>query len=258
MKREFAALALLAAVFISPPLLAQAKRNPSAVQIMPAVLMYHDVMDIQQDTSVRNQIIAIRPQYLEEQFRYLYENDYTTLFVSEFQRAIVDHEEIPPKTVVITFDDGTADMYETVLPLIKKYNIKITEFANPGFDGTNGRMTHEQLQEIYKTGLVEIGAHTMDHVNLIETGDDDARMEIRDSKQALEKITGAPVTSFAYPFGKFGYREQKMVADAGFHIAFAADDSHGKSYNDLLAIPRITIGERTPFKVFVRALHGWY
>lgn len=262
MKRELVALALLGAVFISPPLYAQAhgvlfgtKKTTSTVRLSPPIFMYHEVMDIQPETDAMRQVIAIRPEHLEEQFKYLTDNNYSTLFVSEFVARI--DAQFPQKTVVLTFDDGTADVYDTVLPLIKKYNLKITVFANPGFDGVNGRMTLAQLRELHESGLVEIGAHTMRHVDLTAVTDDDARMEIQYSKEVLEQVIGAPITVFAYPFGRFGYREEKMVADEGFRIAVAADDSHGKNYNNLLMLPRVTIGERTSLKSFVRALRGW-
>ncbi len=263
MKRELVALALLGAVFAAPPIFAQAhgffgaKKSSLApvTRLTPPIFMYHEVMDIQPQTDAMRQVIAIRPNHIEEQFKYLEENNYLTLFVSEFVAKL--GTQIPEKTVVLTFDDGTSDVYDTVLPLIKKYQMKITVFANPGFDGTNGRMTYAQLRELSESGLVEIGAHTMRHVDLTAIPDDDARMEIQYSKEVLEQIIGKAVTAFAYPFGRFGYREEKMVADAGFRIALAADSSHGKNYKNLLQMPRVTIGEKTSLKSFVRALRGW-
>ena len=264
MKRELVALVLLGAVFASPTLFARADGSISVTQKVamqqpqrriPKVLMYHDVMDIQAGTDAMRQIIAIRPEHLEEQFKYLHENRYDSIFASDFVGLL--GKPFPPKTVVITFDDGLRDVYDTVLPLIRKYGIKITVFANPGFDGTNGRMSHAELWELSNSGLVEIGAHTMDHVNLTEVTDDEARIQIRDSKALLEEITGKPVKVFAYPFGKFGYREEKMVAEFGMSTAFAADDVHGKHHKNRLRLPRVTIGEKTSAREFIRIVRGW-
>jgi peptidoglycan/xylan/chitin deacetylase (PgdA/CDA1 family) len=96
----------------------------------------------------------------------------------------------------------------------------------------------------------------MKHANLMLADDDEARAEIRYSKGVLQEIIEAPVTSFAYPFGKFGYREEKLVADEGFRIALAADHSHGKNYRNLLSLPRTNIGEKTSLKEFIRILRG--
>jgi peptidoglycan/xylan/chitin deacetylase (PgdA/CDA1 family) len=260
-KREIFALVLLCAVFVSPPVFAEAhglfsgiNRNARVAHETPAILMYHDVMDIQPETDAMRQIIGIRPEHLEEQFKYLEDNGYTTLFVTEFVGMMGG--EIPKKSVVITFDDGLTDVYDTVLPLIQKYHIKITVYANPGFNGTNGRMNYAQIRKLYDSGLVEIGAHTMNHANLTLADDDEARAEIRYSKEILQEIIEAPVTSFAYPFGKFGYREEKMVADEGFRIALAADSSHGRSYENLLSLPRTNVGEKTSLRAFIRILRG--
>ena len=261
MKREIFALVLLCAAFVSPPILAQAHGifsgpigSNRAARIVPAILMYHDVMDIRPETDAMRQVIGIKPDHLEEQFKYLDDNGYKTLFVSEFVGLL--EKGVPKKSVVITFDDGLTDVYETVLPLIKKYNIKITVYANPGFNGTNGRMTYPQIKKLHESGVVEVGAHTMKHANLTLADDDEARAEIRYSKEVLQEIIEAPVTSFAYPFGKFGYREEKMVADEGIRIALAADHSHGKNYNNLLSLPRTNIGQKTLLREFIRILHG--
>ncbi len=260
MKREITAIIVLSFVFVTTPFFVYAKKNSATPRNVttPSILMYHEVMETDENSGPNLKAFSISPKLLEDEFKYLSDNNYNTPFVSDFFVARERGDGVyPQKTVMLTFDDGTEDVYSVVLPLLKKYNIKITVFANPGFDGTNGRMSYAQLRELSESGLVEIGAHTMTHVRLQEISDDDAREEIIYSKNRLEMITGKPVRAFAYPFGKFGVREEKMVAEAGMSFAFAADESHGKNYTNTLALPRITIGGQESLKTFIRAVRAW-
>lgn len=256
MKREVVALLMLGAVFAVPSVFVHAQLRPN-IASMPSIFMYHEVMDIQKDADRNHAIMSIRPEHLERQFKLLSEQKYNTMFVSDMALAWKQGVILPDKSVALTFDDGTQDVYDIVLPLIKKYNIKITVFANPGFNGTNGRMTHEMLKEIHQSGLVEIGAHTMTHERLTRLTKEDAWDQIKDSKTVLEYITGAPVTSFAYPFGQANLSVKKMVRRAGFVVAFAADDRFGRITHDMHMLPRIMIGEKTSPGFFSSALQGW-
>jgi peptidoglycan/xylan/chitin deacetylase (PgdA/CDA1 family) len=254
-KRQIIALLACGMVIAAPAFFVFAKNTKT--QPVPAILMYHDVMDVLPTTDDAHKIMAISPTALEKQFVYLRENKYQTLFVSEAIQGFARKTASSEKTVVLTFDDGMQDMYDTVLPLIKKYRIKITVFANPGFDGMNGRMTHAMLRDLSQSGLVEIGAHTMTHENLIELADSEAWDQILNSKTKLQQIIGAPVVSFAYPFGAADARVENMVRRAGFVAAVVADDRFGRTYRDQLLLPRTMIGEQTGIQTFVRTLRGF-
>ena len=64
---------------------------------------------------------------------------------------------LPEKSIGLTFDDGYADIYESVFPILKKYRmtatfyvVKLTEDRKPGY------VTWEQLREMAAAGM-EIG-----------------------------------------------------------------------------------------------------
>ena len=122
-----------------------------------------------------------------------------------------------PRSVALTFDDGFADNYHYAFPLLKKYNAKATIYLTPDIDGID-KLTDAQIREMSQSGLVEFGAHTLHHVNLLKVDDHEAMQEIRGSKERVESLTGKCV-SFAYPYGRFDERHQVMVEAAGFSSA---------------------------------------
>jgi peptidoglycan/xylan/chitin deacetylase (PgdA/CDA1 family) len=76
----------------------------------------------------------------------------------------------PERSVVLTFDDGTASVHETAFPLLRKYNKIVVLFIAPRFhaekktDGTGGRLlTWEELSELEESGFVDIQSHTLEH-----------------------------------------------------------------------------------------------
>ena len=75
-------------------------------------------------------------------------------------------------------------------------------FASTNHEACRGRaMTSEEVKTLVSDGLVAIGSHTVTHPLLSELGAAACRREISESKLTCEKLVGASVASFAYPFG---------------------------------------------------------
>lgn len=100
-----------------------------------------------------------------------------------------------------------------------------------------------QLQEIVSSGLVTVGAHTMQHPVLTNEDDETCGKEISASITALELLIGKPVNYFAYPNGRpgmdFGDREKKILAENNISLAFSTELEHISSSTDPLSIPRM-------------------
>lgn len=118
-------------------------------------------------------------------------------------------------------------------------------------------LTPEMLQALVAQGI-EIGAHTVSHPILAKINDDQAAREMRDSKAALETITGQPVRYFAYPNGKAGIdfdeRHVRMVKEAGYSAAFASSTIAATGRHDAYQIPRCHPWDATPAMFGLRLL----
>ncbi|MCL1856811.1 MAG: polysaccharide deacetylase family protein [Kiritimatiellaeota bacterium] len=160
------------------------------------------------------------PWLLEWQLRYLAGQGY----------AFVTAEELPGfgtdrKHVCLTFDDGYEDNYRHLFPLLKKYNAKATIFAAQSQKEFPGKplLAEAQIREMAESGVVEFGGHTLNHIRLTDVDAQTAMREIHDGKAWLERVTGRPCTSFAYPYGKFTERDVQIVKGLGFRCAFTCD-----------------------------------
>lgn len=88
--------------------------------------------------------------------------------------------------------------------------------------GLNGPMSWSQVQALAKAGI-EIGSHSVSHPILSKVGSEQLRRELVDSKEAIERHTGEPVVSMAYPVGgKSAYNDDVVAAvrAAGYRFAF--------------------------------------
>jgi len=140
--------------------------------------------------------------------------------------------------VCITFDDGTVSAYEATLELVES-GASSSHFIIP--DRVNRKdansMSWAKIRELESAG-VEIGSHTLTHPNLIQLGDKQLEEELTVSKQILEDKLGKPVTSFAYPYGKYDKRIIAAVANSGYSCAFTTRHLYASRNSDVFQIPR--------------------
>ncbi|MEG1506113.1 MAG: polysaccharide deacetylase family protein [Bacilli bacterium] len=166
------------------------------------VLMYHGVLDKSWGLSS----LFVRVNEFEKQMKYLSENGYTSLKVSEINDA-----KMHQKPIIITFDDGYVDVYKNALPILKKYNLKATIFVITGCINGDVYVTDKNVIEMDKSGVFEIGSHSASHANLASLKEKDLENELKVSKETLEKLIGKSVTSVAYPFGSYNNNVVNMA-----------------------------------------------
>lgn len=121
-------------------------------------------------------------------------------------------------------------------------------------------MTTNQVRELSDAGM-EIGAHTVHHPILSDLSDDDARLEIVESQMRLERITGSPVTTFAYPNGRPGQdytrRDVELLRALGFQAAVSTAWGVGMPGADCWQLPRFTPWDRSKYAFAIRLLQNY-
>ena len=161
------------------------------------VLLYHNVTAAVTD---QNNPYVVPLAEFEEQIRWLQENGYECLTVSEmFQRF--SEGEITGKTAVITFDDGYPDVYTYAFPVLSVYGFPATTYLVASKIDSPKNLTAEMIRDLYDAEW-EIGSHSMTHSDLMNHEDLDS--EICGSRNLIAAMTGIPlsdVVSFAYPYG---------------------------------------------------------
>lgn len=136
----------------------------------------------------------------------------------------------PPRTVVLTFDDGFCNVLRHGLPLLAQNKFQAIEFLVADLIGKTNEweqregevseplMDVTQVREWLAAGH-EIGSHTLTHPHLTQLSTDQGREEISASKKKLEDLFGRPIHHFCYPFGDWNEAVRDLVMAAGYQTA---------------------------------------
>lgn len=158
------------------------------------VFMYHDVRSGNPEA---DQFVS--PESMEEQLAYIVENGYTPIWFEDLWNV-----ENIEKPIILTFDDGWIDLYDNLLPLIKKYNVKVTFCIITSSFTTHthwNQLSIEQLHEFVDTGLVKIESHTVDHDYLYELTDEEQDYQFIQSRLDITREFGEQPIMMCYPSG---------------------------------------------------------
>ncbi|HXJ06034.1 MAG TPA: polysaccharide deacetylase family protein [Candidatus Acidoferrum sp.] len=212
------------------------------------ILLYHRVNDLADDvltTSVERfaeHLVALRKYY-------------PVVSTSSLIETLRSDRKVLSSSVVIHFDDCYRDVYTQASPLLVEAGFPACSFISSGFvdsdrvfqhDAENCPFSLQNLRSPELRGLIsrgiEIGAHTVNHVDLGRCSVADATNELHQSKSDLEKILGCPVPLFSYPYG----REQNirpeivpLVREIGYEAMFSAHGGFVSHKSNLFDIPRV-------------------
>lgn len=191
------------------------------------VLMYHKVSPFRQ---AGGKGLRVTPRQFAWQMAYLRRQGYVSITPADLAAAMRGERNLPPRPVLITFDDGYRDNYLYAFPILRENGFTATVFvvANTigktnSFDAAtqppNAMMNREELLQLAEAGWV-IGSHTLNHPHLTRVTREAAWEEISASRVALEEKLGRPVRYFCYPYGDFNAEIAEMVKRAGYELAF--------------------------------------
>ncbi len=198
------------------------------------VLNYHQIDN-------KHTPLAVELKDFEEQMKFLVDSGCITITPDELYAGLNGEIELPPKPVLITFDDGYLDNYANAFPILKKYGLKATIFIIPAFTGVYPNyMTWEQLKEMEQSGIT-IESHTLTHPKLEELPDDEIRTELLDSKTMLEENLGHPVEFLAYPTGTYNLHIAGIAQDVGYKGAFTIKYGVVDRGSNFFALERVPI-----------------
>ena len=183
-------------------------------------LMYHHIGYT--EPKDKQFLFTITPQQFEKQLQFLQQRGYHIISQADLLHARQAGQSDICKSVLLTFDDGYADNYTALFPLLKKYQAHALIFLIIERIGTDGYLTWEQIQEMQASGLVAFGSHTCSHRRLRSLSDEEIAAELTHSKQILEEKLGTAVVSFCYPYGAGGFDERvrPQVFKAGYLLDF--------------------------------------
>lgn len=208
------------------------------------VLMYHSIA-CEEGNPVR-----VPEEKFKEQMKYLKDNGYTTLTLSELYDYLMKDTPIPEKSLVLTFDDGYVDNYKSAYPILKEYGFKGTVFVITSLiDKDDSYLTSEQIKEMQENGM-DIESHTVNHEHLKDLNYEEQLSTLKDSKEFLENILNKEVRYIAYPYGEYNEDTLKAVKDAGYIMGFTTDGRWSDKTDGILTLDRVYISGFFELDVF--------
>lgn len=120
-------------------------------------------------------------------------------------------------------------------------------------------MSWDDVRALQATGLVAFGPHTTHHDILRHQSDAEVERAIGESQERLARETGTSARVFAYPNGRaidFDQRAREAVQRAGIRFALSTENGLAARGSEPLALPRVSIGSRTPMHRFRLQVSG--
>ncbi len=224
------------------------------------ILLYHRFGPVLADS------MTVTTPVFESHLKYLKDNGYTVIPLKQ----LVDYflrkgPSPPPRSVVIVVDDGHKSVYSDMFPLVRKYGIPVTLFIYPSaISNAPYAMTWNQLRELKKSGFFDFQSHTYWHPNFKKDKkklspaayDRFVDMQLKKSKERIEKELDLKVTLLAWPFGIDDDDLFRKASAAGYMAAFSIERHHAGISDNVMALPRYIVANSDRGKDFESLVNG--
>ena len=239
-------LLFILCVGIAAPLSAYQNKQaalPVAVnnqQSSAVILMYHHV------SAATPAITSVTPERFKQHMQYLADNEFTVWPLYKTLMHLVTGRAIPPRTVILTFDDAYQSVYDEAFPVLKERGWPFTVFVTEQYisgDYAN-YMDWQQLRELKKYGG-EIGNHSLTHPHLVRKRSAETDVEWREritneitqAQEILRQQVGKTIWAIAYPYGEYSKEVKKIVRDIGY-FGIGQQSGAVSQLTDFLEVPR--------------------
>lgn len=211
-----------------------------------AVLGYHEFAAGASETAMR-----ISTEKFRKQMQAIRDLGIPVIPMSDFEAWKRGEKNLPPKSIVITMDDGWKSVYTDAYPILKEFGFPFTLFLYKNYiDGGGKALTSDMIREMMQNGAT-LGSHSTSHPYpaTIKKHRNEGpapytrflTTELGDSKRFIEERFNVKVNTFAYPGG---YHTEEMIplaAQFGYQFMFTVQPAkvHRNTPNALL--PRYII-----------------
>jgi peptidoglycan/xylan/chitin deacetylase (PgdA/CDA1 family) len=235
-----ATLTAVAVATLASPL-GFARSQPGRVVDVP-VLLYHRIGRLPAVRTPISDALTVEPSVFAAQMEWLAKHGFNAITNRELLDALELGTPLPRRPVLITFDDGYADVLYNAVPVLYRLHWPATAFVitdrisgpDPSF------LTWRQLRDLEHDGFT-IGSHTVHHLELTKLPPAQAWSELSQSRTSLERHLGKPVHSLAYPYGAEDADVVAAARGTGYALAFTTRPGDTQSAAGLLLLHRIEI-----------------
>ena len=182
-----------------------ARADETRRRIRVPILMYHYVSVPPPDADKYRLDLSVTPDQFAAQLGWLRDNGYTTVSLDDLYLALTEGYPLPPRPVILTFDDGYADAYDHAFRLLEQYGMVGTFFVVTEWMDQQrpGYLTWAQARDMAGAGMA-IQSHSRTHPDLTNGCDYDCLVyQLLGSVQTIEAEIGVRPRFFCYPSGRY-------------------------------------------------------
>ena len=230
---------------------------PNGYQMVP-ILTYHRFVPKKQ----RCDKLAVNAHAFAKQLAYLRDNNYAVINFSQLADFLEGKAAIPPKSVILTIDDGYRSAYDVAYPILRKFRQKATIFVYSDFIGAGAGLTWKQMKEMVASGLIDIQPHSITHSDLtirFEGETDKAyreriRQELRYPARQIKQRLGLPIHTFSYPYGAENDAVLATAEAAGYRLGTTVTRGSNPSFAHPFVLRRSQIYCDDDLRTFAKRL----
>ncbi len=202
----------------------------------------------------------LRLEQFKDHLQTLENGAYNTIALPALITAIQAGEELPDKTIALTFEGGYTSAYKNAFPLLIKREIPFTIFfaSNYAIRGGSEYVSWRDLKSLTKYDFVDFGLLPANYGRLYTQDNQTILSQINKARVAFRKNLGREPTLFSYPFGEYSLAYKTLIADQGFTAALGLHSGAASSASDMHALPRFSMteiyGDKERFEMVTNAL----
>ncbi|MFD7402978.1 polysaccharide deacetylase family protein [Streptomyces sp. NPDC059866] len=230
-------------------------------EVRVPILMYHAVAT---DPNDATRALSVTPDAFARQMAVIDGLGLTPVTTADLAaRWRTGRRPLPPRPVLVTFDDGYEGVHRHALPVLAKHGFPATLFVSTGWlrgaydtgGGLDRMLDWDQVRQLADAG-VEIGGHSHSHPQLDQLDDDALRFELTRCRDIVAGELGALPVSFAYPYGYSSRRVRQEVRATGYAQALAVGNGLARRHQGPYALRRVTVRRSTGLEEFERLVEG--
>ncbi|MEP7287331.1 MAG: polysaccharide deacetylase family protein [Chloroflexota bacterium] len=221
------------------------------------ILMYHYIDNPPANADKVLLDLVVTPVNFTQQMQWLKDNGYTTISPDELMAALWHGKKLPPKPIMLTFDDGYANAWYNAFPILKKFGFSgvffvITDFIDTG---RPGYLSWPLAKIMVQSGMF-IENHTRGHQNLKNRSRDFLINQIVGAQKAIELNTGEHPRFFCYPFGGYDDFAVAELQAIGLDAAFTENKGIDLYASNPYRMPRVRVRGATDIKTFAQLVYN--
>lgn len=226
----------------APAFIGTPDAQTSARRVNVPVLMYHYVEPLPPNADSIRQGLTVQPAAFAAQMAYLHANGYHTVSLYEVIDALAGHRTLPPRAVVLTFDDGYRPLMDYAWPEMERYGFVGTVFVISEFMDREfaDYLTWEQARTLYAAGW-SIESHTKTHDRL--EGRDFAFQlyQLLGSAQTIEANIGQRPRFICYPAGRYDALTVQVADQTGYWGGVTTRQGRAHTHADRFTLTRLRV-----------------